>query len=419
MTRLDALFQNRLSQFVREIGQYSQLIFNDHFSLVLFFLLAFAALYYRQLYDQIQSLGPGSFLTLAVVLAVLVLALAFGTGGPVWLTKDPDKAYLFAQGEAWQGYWLKGSLLSLLLPALVLFLASLLAFPLIQLASGWQAYPFWVFLVIQYGYKLVHYLLDYLQIFGLGLFGRFWGRKSLVYSLAYLLVMAGTLKLQAPYLLVVHGLILLLACAWVANQWVRRAHRQVDFNWVVERERAREEGFYKWVSMFVDVPRRGRQPVQTRYLDCLLKPMSRLIHNRYSYLWLRVLLRNPAYSGLWVRLLAFGLVLVLLTSQVWLVLASGISVFVLTLVQLLPLVHSYSHHPFQQIYPNRKASKLKTLQASLAGILVLQSLVLAVASLVSLATWREAVMVWGGWALTLLALLTLYMPWWMHRQSHS
>lgn len=113
---LAQLWQKRLSHFLNELGKYGRLIFNDHFSIILFMMLGFGAFFYQDQLVKLQAMDLATLKWPVLLSASLVLALFFHLGRPLLLTLDPDKSYLFARGKEWQAYWLKGTILAVVLP---------------------------------------------------------------------------------------------------------------------------------------------------------------------------------------------------------------------------------------------------------------------------------------------------------------
>src|SRR5699024_1204060 len=111
MTSLAQLWQQRLSQFLKELGKYGRLIFNDHFSIILFVILGFGAFFYRDQLLRLQAMDTAAIRLPIIAISVILLAVCFQLGRPLWLTQDSDKSYLFARGKEWHAYWLKGTLL--------------------------------------------------------------------------------------------------------------------------------------------------------------------------------------------------------------------------------------------------------------------------------------------------------------------
>ena len=135
MTQLAQLWRKRFGQLLNEVGKYGRLIFNDHFSIILFVILGFAGLFYRDQLIQLQNLDATLIRLPIILFSVFILGICFQVGRPILLTKDPDKSYLFAQGKEWHNYWLRGTLLGLSLPVLLLIGATALLMPFIQLVT--------------------------------------------------------------------------------------------------------------------------------------------------------------------------------------------------------------------------------------------------------------------------------------------
>ena len=163
------LWQKRFSSYLKEIGKYARLIMNDHFSIILLIIGAFAALYYRELLMQLQTMDLNVIRWVIIFAVVAWLGVAFQFGRPIWLTKDPDKSYLFPRGEEWHNYWLKSTLVSVGFPLVIISIATVLIMPFLQLISVWDLNLTWLLVIYLALFKIISFMLLYLDIFNLGL----------------------------------------------------------------------------------------------------------------------------------------------------------------------------------------------------------------------------------------------------------
>lgn len=78
-----SLWQQRYSNYLKEIGKYSKLIMNDHFSIILLIIFAFGALYYRDLIMQLQALDLSVIRWVIILGVVIWLSSIFQFGQPI------------------------------------------------------------------------------------------------------------------------------------------------------------------------------------------------------------------------------------------------------------------------------------------------------------------------------------------------
>lgn len=414
-----AQWNKRFSAYLKEVGKYGRLIMNDHFSIIILIILAFAGLYYRELLVQLQSMDLSIVRWGIIVGAVVYLSLIFIWGRPIWLTKDPDKSYLFARGEEWQSFWLKSTLVSSILPMVIIALGTAVLMPFLEIIQVWTLSESWLLILYLTVFKLISFLLLYLDIFNLG-FGQIISQPlsrthhSIFVGLVLLLTftLPSTVAKFIPLVMIV---LLVIYIVWAMTQ---RQHRWIAFEYVVEEEEQREANFYRWVSVFADVPHLKPSVKRRAYLDSLIQFFSRQNLNRYTYLFIRTLFRNNAYSGIWIRVMVFIAMLIVLVSNPWMLLAMGVLSHILTLVQLVPLMTAYRNHPFQQLYPNRQDDILKSFQTTSLFIIIIQVLVYALAALLSQVFSSQLLIIMGVWLVVGIGLLYTYVPWWF-RKHHK
>lgn len=412
MHNLYNLGQVRFKHLIKEIGKYSRLIINDHFSIILLVLLAFGGFYYQNLLAKVQTLDLGQVKGPVVLVSTLFLSFLFQLGRPIWFTQEADKAYLFPQGEAWYGYWLRWTLVSLILPLLVLISGGLMVYPFLKLVTAWADHSVYLFLGLLSLLKLVDYLMLYLSIFDLGLAYK----KKQFTRLAYTLVFAGILLVSSfmpttwDWMTLFTPSVLSLAYfIWAYNH---KKYYPIEFDYVVEEDQTREASFYRWVSVFADVPNQVPAIKRRSYLDRLIRSLSGDGGNRFYPLYLRLLVRNTAFSGIWLKITIFVGFLLFFVSSPFLVFCLGALGYLMTVLQLVAMIHVYDHHPLQKIYPMGMTGQLQAFQKTLSWVFLFQSLVFTL--IYFLSHWGDWAHLWliPAWLAFAATLIYIYVPWW-------
>lgn len=418
MHEFNSQWTKRYNSYLKEVGKYSQLIMNDHFSILILIILAFAGLYYRELLIQLEAMDLGRLHWGVMIISVVYLSLVFMWGRPMWLTKDPDKSYLFARGEEWHAFWLKSTLVSSILPIIIVGLASFIIIPFLDIVGVWSIEEAWILIAYLIIFKLLSFILLYLDIFNLGL-GQLINQplERWHHAIALALVLILTFSIpsaEAKYIPLVIISVLLVYIVWALSQ---RKNRSIAFEYVVAEEERREANFYRWVSVFADVPHLKASVSRRPYLDSMIKSVNSLKLNRYTYLFIRNLFRNNAYSGIWIRVMLFVAVLITLVSNTWVVLAMGLLSHILTLVQLVPLMLTYRNHPFQKLYPNRQDDLLKSFQWTSVMIIFIQVTIYSVITILSQIYSSQLLLIILIWFTVGFGLVYTYVPWWYRKQS--
>ena len=417
MKDLNSLWQGRLRDFAKTMSRYSRLILNDHMALILLVAFGFFSIYYQQLLVSLQSQPPQGLGFMMAAACLLVWWAGLAWGRPLLLTYEPDKSYLFARGYQWHVVWKWGVWLGALAPSLVLAVVTLLLAPLISLALGWSLSQALCLIAYVVSAKFLVAWAGYLGFYS-GLLPKGLSGPALALALAGL--GAGSLWLPANLALGLLALVLLLGAAYI--WWACRKVPQhwIEFEALVAQEQARRASLYRWLALFAEVPQQIPPIKRRAYLDGVLKSLSGRLGNRYAYLYLRHLVRNTAYSGIWLRVLIFFSLVIVSSQQVWLWAAAGALSTVLTLVQLMPLALEPLRHPLERLYPVGQQALVPALRPVVAMILGLQllvySLLVAVLAQGNFPHICLSHLIW----LSLEALgLLVYLPFWIGRHSRA
>ena len=216
------------------------------------------------------------------------------------------------------------------------------------------------------------------------------------------------------------ALLLILGAAFLCWTCRKLDKHWIEFEALVAQEQARRASLYRWLALFAEVPQQIPPIKRRAYLDGVLKSLSGRLGNRYAYLYLRHLVRNTAYSGIWLRVLIFFSLVIVSSQQVWLWAAAGALSTVLTLVQLMPLALEPLRHPLERLYPVGQQSLVPALRPVVAMILGLQllvySLLVAVLAQGKLPHLCLCLVIWL--AVAALGLL-VYLPFWIGRHSRA
>lgn len=417
MNTLNDLWQKRFNYYLKEVGKYGRLIFNDHLAIILFVLLGFGSLAYNSILEQASQMPVDQIYIWVILVGVLLLSAVFLLGQPLWLTRRADESYLFPRGHEFNNYWLKGTFLAEVIPMIALSLAAVMYYPFLVLISGWTMNELWLFIVFLLLARLSSSLLMYLNIFQLGLNITRLMRSRLPFVLPFIIFTTVLIALPGQLPIILCGLALFLVAAYIVWGMKQRKERRIDFDYVIEVDSHREANFYRAVSLFADVPQSAPTIKRREYLDILIKNIPTLNNNRYGYLYIRQLFRNSLYSSIWIKVMLFITVIIVVLEVPWMIAGAGVLGFLMSAIQLLPMIHLYDKHPFQIIYPNRADEKLVAFQQSVLIILGIQLLFYSLAALFGLGFRFEIVFVLLVWLTAAVAILYLYIPWWNRRHN--
>lgn len=393
---LSELWQFRLGLLLKELGKYSRLIINDHFSVILLVLLAFAGIYYQEVLSLLEGRQTSGILFLIKSIVLLVLFLVTSMGQPIWLTEEADKAYLFSLGKAWFNYWKQSSLLSLPLPLIVSAILTSLAYPILERLGIWSWTNFyWVILsvLILQLFSIVTYLFRARAAFILS------PRLVFVYRFLVLTIL---IFMNEPLNLIIVALLLILYLGLFIFTMRTWSSQIIQFEYVVKQEARRKSRFYKWVSIFADVPQIIPEIHRRKVLDPILKYLDNRCTDAYSYHLSRLLLRHPVYSGIWLKVLIFIAFLMVWTSNPVFLFTLGLLGHLMTLVQLIPLLTYHQKQTMMRVFP-LIPNYLKGFSTLMRFILYFQSLIYGLVG-------RNLGLILV-WLLVAEGLLRFYVPW--------
>ncbi|MEJ1306808.1 ABC transporter permease [Latilactobacillus sakei] len=177
---------------------------------------------------------------------------------------------------------------------------------------------------------------------------------------------------------------------------------------LVSAEDSRMGRIYRLYNLFTDVPGLNSQVKRRRYLDWLL-PVAKRSGNPYLYLYTRGFIRGTEFSGLYVRLVVLGGIILCFSHLWWLSLALGLLLIYLVGFQLLPFYTQYEQIIFTHLYPIAKQARVKAFQQLLLGLLLCQAILFSVILLVTMGLDLQA----GLSVLALFALVGVFVQFYL------
>lgn len=417
MMDLQGLFKTRFKLWTKEIGKYSRLILNDHFSVVIMVILGFGVLYYRELLMTLQHQVVQNRLQYIMIGVVSLCALTSTFGYPIWLMKEADEAYLIGLGEKWRKYWIKGSLLGLIVPIVLNAVLMTVLYPIVATIYHWENGQYFISWIICQMLMVIAYHMNYfLMIFQLGI-RRFWLIQ---------VIYAGILGVSLSHLVplrwdMIVGVSVISLIAYQLVKTTKISQQTVHFHYVVSVDRQRQDQFYRLVRFFADTPHEISEVAPVQWFDFLLRLLPFSGKEQQFYLYMRVVLRNRHYSGIWIRVSIFIAILLFWADNMWLIALLGIIGLFLTLVQLLPIVDRYRFHPMEALYPSKwhKTDK-QVMQYVMKYLLFFQmSYFFIIILMRQIENWKNYLVIVLFWIATVLLMIFGYIPYWFKRRENK
>ena len=299
------LFMERSKRFNARCAKYSRYVFNDHFILVLLFLLGFVLVQYSQLLRHFPK-NPW-----AIILGLLVLCLLLPFWGNIVTYLEPaDKHYLLVKEEEVLDH--------------------------VKKATG-RAFRFWV--IVQ---SLIFILVIPLFL-ALGL--PVWGVILVAVAMAILKYFIFQKKAQPFY-----------------------RQSGLNWTEAIAAENKRQQSILKFFSLFTNVKGISNSVKRRAYLDGLTNILPKRQSTTWQNIYLRSYLRNGDFLALTIRLLFLSLLGIGFISQSWIAAIFVALLNYLLLFQLTALYHAFDYQYLTFLFPLEINSKLKGVKQVIALI---------------------------------------------------
>lgn len=370
---MQALWQKRVQKHIQEQVKYLRLVFNDHFVIAIIFLLGALGYTYA---NAVKGLDPRAWWLKPVLSLVLLAAVSFGRLAT--LLKEADSVFLLPKESGLVTYLKSARLYSSWLPLIAMAFVTLLVAPLLLITKtvpAWHIAVALITLVIIKDRRFSTQLRQWYQA----------DETQATKGLSLILDLAIIASQLYQWLNLV-GVLVALGLAYYQRQQLARVQKTQLFDWLaaVGAEDSRMGRIYRLYNLFTDVPGLSSQVKRRRYLDGLLKPITAKPANTYLYLYARGFLRGTEFSGLYIRLVVLGGIILCFSHIWWLSLALGLLLIYLVGFQLLPFYNQYDQIIFTHLYPVPTTKRIQAFSQLMRTLLLLQALLFSVILLVTL-----------------------------------
>lgn len=370
---MQALWQKRVQKHIQEQVKYLRLVFNDHFVIAIIFLLGALGYTYA---NAVKGLDPQAWWLKPVLSLVLLAAVSFGRLAT--LLKEADSVFLLPKESGLVTYLKSACLYSSWLPLIAMAFVTLLVAPLLLITKtvpAWHIAVALITLVIIKDRRFSTQLRQWYQA----------DETQATKGLSLILDLAIIASQLYQWLNLV-GVLVALGLAYYQRQQLARVQKTQLFDWLaaVGAEDSRMGRIYRLYNLFTDVPGLSSQVKRRRYLDGLLKPITAKPANTYLYLYARGFLRGTEFSGLYIRLVVLGGIILCFSHIWWLSLALGLLLIYLVGFQLLPFYNQYDQIIFTHLYPVPTTKRIQAFSQLMRTLLLLQALLFSVILLVTL-----------------------------------
>jgi ABC-2 type transport system permease protein len=390
----------RLARHLKKMMKYMRYVFNDHFVLVCVFLLGGLGFYYSQV---LKTLPAHFFWGRPLVLLFWLVILQIGRIAT--LAQEADKVFILPKEPEMNAYLNKAIRYSFWLPAAVLFLLGGLSMPLVVVATGWQFSTFVYFIVMLFFLKMSHLRLQKYTLYQISdaevkRWFFLWGITSLVVMSCSLYVL--------PLLGSVLALLQTLSFFWFLNK--KEQTVSLDWEMMVQKEKSRMHRIYQFIHLFTDVPEISSSVKRRKALDPLLSKIKQTGRNTYLYLYARSFLRDSEYSGLFIRLVLVGGVVLFFLKEFWI--AMGVSVLFIYLIgfQLIPIYTQFDYMVMTHLYPVPNSQKKQAVGTLVTMLLFVAAVLFSLLVLAALPSKLDSLLIIAVLMVEVVLFAKLYVP---------
>ena len=360
---MNNLWKKRLNLYLKRMIKYYRYVFNDHFVIALLFLLGGISYTYS---NFIKSLNVDLSYPWAkpVVIIVLLVMLQFGKVGT--LIDEPDKVFLLPQEKGMREYLMKAQKRAWVSNSIIQIVVWIVLLPFIYYGVHLNLVESIILLLSQVALKVAQVNLFFIRAFEAKYQA---GKYSLIFNYVVPLIvyMLGLYVSIYFALGITVGLILYLKSL--------PKNKIIQWNYLIDVEKLRLMRKYSFFNLFTDVPQVKKKAKRRKYLDWLIPKFK----NVYGYLFIRAIIRNGEYSGLYIRLTVIEFIVLLFIPKFWLSLVIGMLFIYLIGFQMLPLYKYFDDNVFVHLYPLETNSKGKEFKSILLALLIINALISAIA----------------------------------------
>lgn len=364
MMIFEELLEKRRSLQFKKMSRYMKYIFNDHFVIVMFFLLGALAFQYSEFLKTLTDEFYWGKVFAAILLSVSVFIGALSS-----LVEEADQVFLSSMERNWQMHLKKAKRKSILLPSFILFLLTAISLPIVYSGEkfGWMEFlP--IFLTV-FALKWMEFDIQELEI-------RI-GSQRIGQALRIALFVGSILLFLVSFF--VHPWFawgMTLVITFIENRWLQKKMTEtfslISWEKLIHLEERRVAKLNRLINLFTDAPHAKNQAKRRKYLDGFVRIFSGT-NNPYQYLYSRIFFRGNSYSGLFSRLTIIGFLILVFTSIPVASISLSILFLYLTGFQILPLYFQLDEHILVHLYPQQRDKRFKGFKKIVRYLLIVES----------------------------------------------
>ncbi|MHC5250882.1 ABC transporter permease [Listeria kieliensis] len=359
------LFKKRFSSYTDELNKYLRYMFNDHLLFVLIIGIGAGIFYYA---DWVKHIKP-SFPAIPLMVVLLTASLCFAS--MVTLLKRPDTVYLTVKETEMLRYFERAKRVTIALQSYLFAIILLVAMPMYTAVTGYHYSRFIGLVILLVVLKAWNVYVGFETAKldnndSTWLFFRVFVTALMVY-----LLLAFSFWWTIPVVLIA----LLVSYYLIRGQAKGKVLR---FEYLVDKEEARMNRFYRLVNLFTDVPHLKGTVRRRSYLDFLYKPIPYAKRKTFAYLFSRTFVRTNEYIGLYARLTVIALILLIFVQGFYLNIIFSLLFIYLTGFQFIPMLRHFDGQMMLRLYPIQDVIRNRSFIHFIRILLVFQALLFGI-----------------------------------------
>ncbi|MDA9470463.1 ABC transporter permease [Enterococcus sp. 5H] len=397
---MSGFFGIRLARHLKKMMKYMRYVFNDHFILVCVFLLGGLGFYYSQVLKTL----PENFVwgrPLVIILWLVILQI----GRLATLAEEADKVFILPKEPEMKAYLNRALRYSIWLPLVALVLIGGMSMPLVVVSTGWEFSTFFYFIVMLGLMKISHLFVQKYDLYQI---------SSKEYSLWFTLWLLSSLGIIALSLYTIPVAGLAGAFVQVVGFYLvlQKKEQAVSLDWekMIQKEKSRMHRIYQFIHLFTDVPEISSSVKRRKVLDPVLVKIKKTSQNTYLYLYARSFLRGSEYSGLFIRLVLVGGVILFFLKEFWI--SMGVSVLFVYLIgfQLIPIYTQFDYMVMTRLYPVPNSQKKQAVSKLVTILLFVAAVLFSIFVLIALPDVKESLIIIGALLIEVVLFAKFYVP---------
>lgn len=338
---LDDLFKRRQTHFLKQLMKYGQLVFNDHFMLILVLFVGVLGYTYSTWLQTIDYT--------ATYLAYIALTIGYMTtfwGSTATYLESADALFLLPKEKEYIAVYKLQTIKSYLINIIPTVIAVIVITPILTKIARFDVYEIGAVLLMLASMKAI----DVIYIFYTDMMSGRQKSKRYHWGLRAGMYVAVLLSVQFIMIIAVVSLFITVIVAYHGFHKLPTTLR-LPLATLIDREQDRRQRIYYFFHLFTDVPYVQQKPRRLRLLDPVIHYLQPQDISSFGYYMRRESVRQRTYSGVVGRLLVIGALAIIFIDQPLMIYVISLLSHYLILVQLLPLRETLLKHPQFTYHP--------------------------------------------------------------------